>query len=80
MSAEDIYYSNKYYDDIYEYRHVILPKEISDRDQKDHLLSEEEWRALGIQMSPGWIHYLRHPPEPCILLFRRKRSDVVHKA
>lgn len=69
---EEIYYSDKYYDDIYEYRHVILPKEISKKDPKDHLLSEDEWRALGIMMSVGWIHYHRHSPEPNVLLFRRE--------
>lgn len=74
---EEIYYSDKYYDDVYEYRHVILPKEISRRDPKDHLLSEDEWRALGIQMSVGWIHYHRHKPEPNILLFRREHHGNI---
>ena len=30
-----------------------------------------EWRAIGIQQSRGWEHYLLHKPEPNILLFRR---------
>ena len=38
---------------------------------EDHLLSEFEWRSLGITMSHGWIHYANHDPEPQILLFRR---------
>jgi len=66
-----IEYSEKYEDDTYEYRHVILPKEIYKRLPKGKLLSDGEWRALGIQQSRGWIHYDIHKPEPFILLFRR---------
>jgi cyclin-dependent kinase regulatory subunit CKS1 len=69
--------SDKYYDDTYEYRHVILPKEISRRDPRDHLLSEDEWRALGIQMSVGLIHCHRHFPEPNILLFPQEHHGTV---
>ena len=29
MPREDIYYSDKYTDDIYEYRHVIVPKKLA---------------------------------------------------
>lgn len=43
-------------------RHVVLPKEIAKRVPKTHLMSEAEWRAIGIQMSPGWIHYMIHRP------------------
>ncbi|MCL4138323.1 UNVERIFIED_CONTAM: hypothetical protein GTU68_000291 [Idotea baltica] len=35
-------------------------------------MNETEWRNLGVQQSPGWVHYLVHNPEPQILLFRRK--------
>jgi len=55
---------------IYE-RHVILPKGIAEKVPRDRLLSEYEWRALGIVMSRGWIHYAHHQPEPHIMLFRR---------
>lgn len=74
MSEKLIVYSEKYYDDKYEYRHVILPPDIAERVPKDHLMSEEEWRALGVQQSVGWIHYDMHKPEPHILLFRRERQ------
>ena len=74
MSEQLIVYSEKYYDDVYEYRHVILPQAIAERVPKDHLMSEEEWRALGVQQSVGWVHYDIHKPEPHILLFRRKRQ------
>jgi hypothetical protein len=35
------------------------------------LLSENEWRSIGVQQSRGWQHYEIHKPEPHILLFRR---------
>merc|ERR1712025_856929 len=38
---------------------------------KTHLMSETEWRDLGVQQSQGWVHYMTHDPEPHILLFRR---------
>ena len=69
--ATEIQYSEKYCDDEYEYRHVILPRTIAARVPKDRLMSEAEWRALGVQQSLGWIHYAYHKPEPNILLFRR---------
>ncbi|KAF6723502.1 Cyclin-dependent kinases regulatory subunit 1 [Oryzias melastigma] len=71
MSHKQIYYSDKYDDDKYEYRHVMLPKEIAKRVPKTHLMSETEWRNLGVQQSQGWVHYMIHQPEPHILLFRR---------
>ncbi|XP_075215840.1 cyclin-dependent kinase subunit 30A [Lycorma delicatula] len=69
--AKHIYYSEKYYDDQFEYRHVVLPKELAKKVPKTHLMTEEEWRELGVQQSPGWIHYMFHRPEPHILLFKR---------
>ncbi|KAH3757160.1 cyclin-dependent kinases regulatory subunit [Pelomyxa schiedti] len=76
MPTEDIVYSEKYTDSVYEYRHVILPPDISALLPKDRLLTEEEWRGAGVQQSLGWVHYLIHKPEPHILLFRRPRSDI----
>ncbi|KAF1333406.1 Cyclin-dependent kinase regulatory subunit 1, partial [Globisporangium splendens] len=54
-----IEYSEKYVDDTHEYRHVILPKEMQ-RSLPDRLLSETEWRQLGVQQSRGWVHYAIH--------------------
>ncbi|XP_033634604.1 cyclin-dependent kinases regulatory subunit-like [Asterias rubens] len=71
MSQKDIYYSDKYYDDVYEYRHVMLPKTIAKLVSKDRTMKEEEWRRIGVQQSQGWVHYMSHKPEPHILLFRR---------
>ncbi|PSC72972.1 cyclin-dependent kinases regulatory subunit [Micractinium conductrix] len=67
----NITYSERYNDDVYEYRHVILPPEIAHLLPKTHLLSEAEWRAMGVQQSRGWVHYTWHRPEPHIMLFRR---------
>lgn len=53
---------------------MILPKELAKYVPKDRLLSETEWRAIGVQQSPGWIHYMIHNPEPHILLFRREKD------
>eukprot|EP00898_Chlorokybus_atmophyticus_P006063 jgi/Chlat1/6458/Chrsp45S05958 len=66
-----IQYSEKYFDDKYEYRHVILPQELAKRLPKGKCLEESEWRAMGVQQSRGWVHYAIHRPEPHIMLFRR---------
>lgn len=50
---------------------MILPKEISKTLPKSRLLTESEWRGIGVQQSRGWQHYAIHRPEPHILLFRR---------
>lgn len=71
-SKHNILYSDKYYDEKYEYRHVQVTPEVAKLIPKNHLMSEDEWRAIGIQQSHGWIHYMIHEPEPHVLLFRRK--------
>lgn len=35
------------------------------------ILTEDEWRGLGVTQSLGWEHYECHAPEPHILLFKR---------
>ncbi|CAB3406010.1 unnamed protein product [Caenorhabditis bovis] len=79
--ANDFYYSSKYEDDEYEYRHVHVTKEVAKLIPTNRLMSETEWRSLGIQQSPGWIHYMIHGPERHVLLFRRplpkKKTDGV---
>ena len=52
-------------------RHVILPVTYAKYIPRDRLMSEAEWRKLGVAQSPGWVHYAYHKPEPHILLFRR---------
>lgn len=71
MPSKHILYSDKYYDDKYEYRHVQVPSELVKFVPKNKLMTEEEWRGLGVQQSHGWIHYMIHEPEPHVLLFRR---------
>ncbi|KAL4434083.1 hypothetical protein ABPG75_000524 [Micractinium tetrahymenae] len=73
-TRDDIQYSERYKDDVYEYRHVILPQDIAIMLPKDRLLSEPEWRALGVQQSRGWCHFTWHRPERHILLFRRPKD------
>jgi len=71
MSSE-IDYSDKYNDDVYEYRHVTLPDRLRSRlPNPMRLFSESEWRGLGVQQSRGWAHYAVYHPEPHVLLFRR---------
>ncbi|KAL8588747.1 hypothetical protein ACOMHN_042089 [Nucella lapillus] len=69
--VQQITYSEKYYDDEYEYRHVILTEAAHKHVPRNHLMTETEWRNIGVQQSPGWEHYMVHNPEPHILLFRR---------
>ncbi|EPY30380.1 cyclin-dependent kinase regulatory subunit CKS1 [Strigomonas culicis] len=66
-----IMYSDKYYDDMFEYRHVIVPKDIAKFAPKNRLMTEAEWRELGVQQSHGWEHYMIHRPERHVLLFKR---------
>ncbi|ODN76900.1 cyclin-dependent kinase regulatory subunit, variant [Cryptococcus amylolentus CBS 6039] len=68
-------------DDRFEYRHVILPKQMLKLIPKRYfsnddtgllrILEEDEWRGIGITQSLGWEHFEVHAPEPHILLFRR---------
>lgn len=59
-------------------RHVMLPKELAKPLNKARLLSEAEWRGIGVQQSRGWEHYAWHkyvggrrPPYPtnCVIPF-----------
>jgi len=72
---QDFKYSEKYHDDMYEYRHVIMAPDITKKVPKGKLLTEAEWRQLGVQQSCGWEHYAVHRPEPHILLFRRLLTE-----
>jgi cyclin-dependent kinase regulatory subunit CKS1 len=83
---EKIHYSDRYSDDEFEYRHVILPKQLLKMVPKEYfnqddtgtlrLLTEQEWRGIGITQSLGWEHYEVHAPEPHVLLFRRAKDFV----
>lgn len=45
---DEIEYSEKYQDEAFEYRHVLLPKHIFKKMARGRLLTETEWRALGV--------------------------------
>ena len=45
-------------------RHVILPTDVARLCPKNKLLSETEWRQLGVQQSRGWEHYAVHKYVP----------------
>ncbi|MFN9898484.1 MAG: hypothetical protein ACK55Z_06750, partial [bacterium] len=45
---DEIEYSEKYQDDNYEYRHVLLPRQIYKQMPHNRLLLEHEWRSLGV--------------------------------
>ncbi|XP_003381493.1 conserved domain protein [Trichinella spiralis] len=74
MVSREIYYSEKYEDEKgYEYRHVHLPKSLVRLVPRGRLMTESEWRRIGIQQSRGWEHYMIFNPEPHVILFRRKK-------
>ncbi|KAF9430783.1 hypothetical protein BGZ94_004077 [Podila epigama] len=54
-------------------RHVSLPKAIA-KHVPNELMTEEEWRSLGVKQSQGWEHYMIHSPEPHVLLFKREKD------
>jgi len=43
----------------------MLPKEIVKLVPKNHLMTEDEWRSIGVQQSQGWQHYMHHGPGLC---------------
>ncbi|WWC91029.1 uncharacterized protein L201_005969 [Kwoniella dendrophila CBS 6074] len=75
--SEKIQYSPRYSNEDWEYRHVIIPKQLV-RYVPPGVCPEDVWRGLGIRQSPGWEMYMRH--EPHVLLFRRPKDyDAVHQ-
>ncbi len=76
---DNIEQSNKYHDDYYEYKHLILPEAIYKKLGKERkLLTKDDWEKLGIELTNGWEHYLIYENEPHILLFRRPRGTEPH--
>mmetsp|Transcript_22194 Transcript_22194/g.50708 ORF Transcript_22194/g.50708 Transcript_22194/m.50708 type:complete len:179 (-) Transcript_22194:86-622(-) len=69
--AEEADYSEKYCDDVYEYRRVTVPRQMLQLFPSGRTMTEVEWRHFGITMSRGWEHYDHHAPEANVLLFRR---------
>lgn len=76
--VQRIDHSVKYCDTVFEYRFVVLPLShpflymaSSFPFFYERILSEPEWRFLGIRQSRGWEHVGYSSHEPNILLFRR---------
>mmetsp|Transcript_103954 Transcript_103954/g.291175 ORF Transcript_103954/g.291175 Transcript_103954/m.291175 type:complete len:156 (-) Transcript_103954:218-685(-) len=69
--TEETDYSEKYCDDVYEYRRVTVPRAMVALFPQGRCMTDSEWRSYGITMSRGWEHYDHHNPEANILLFRR---------
>lgn len=38
---------------------------------KNHLMSEQEWRSIGVQQSQGWVHYMTHQPGLYFVYFNK---------
>jgi len=76
MPVGEIIYSERYEDEDFEYRHVTLPADLAKLVPRNHLMTETEWRNLGVQQSIGWVHYMFHTPEPQVLLFRRGKPPT----
>ena len=74
---DDVVYSDKYSDDHYEYRHVTLNTQLTKLVPRTHLMSETEWRNLGVQqVAKGHISkQLRH-----YLVFLERWVDPLHDA
>lgn len=39
------------------FSHVMLPKDLARLVPKSHLMTESEWRAIGVQQSRGWVSF-----------------------
>ena len=59
MPVENISYGDKYQDEKYEYRNVTLPAELAKLVPRNHLMTETEWRNMGVQQSPGRTERVR---------------------
>lgn len=71
---QQIVYSNYYNDEEFEYRHVVLPKNLARWLPQNQLLKQEQWIEIGVHQSSAWEHYMIYKPEPHILLFKRERN------
>ncbi|CEP18340.1 hypothetical protein [Parasitella parasitica] len=75
---QHIVYSKYYSDDEFEYRHVVLPKNLARWLPQGQLLQPKQWIDFGVHQSTGWEHYMIYKPEPHILLFKREK-DYLNK-
>lgn len=68
---DEITYSDKYEDDLFEYQNITLPLEIYQKMKKNCLLSQGDLKQLGFRKLTGWEHYYIYKKEPFVLLLRR---------
>ncbi|MEN2496050.1 MAG: Cks1bp, variant 2 [Marteilia pararefringens] len=54
-------------------KHVVLSSDISKRLPRNNLMTETEWRNIGVQQSIGWKNYMKYSPENYVVLFRKLR-------
>jgi cyclin-dependent kinase regulatory subunit CKS1 len=71
---QQIVYSNYYNDEKFEYRHVVLPKNLARWLPQNQILKQEQWIEIGVHQSSAWEHYMIYKPEPHILLFKREKD------
>ena len=67
----EIKYTEKYRTGDYEYTHVILPKTFLSK-LTGKVMTDKDWKNLGINISSSWENYMVYAPEPHVILFRRK--------
>ena len=56
MAANGIQYSERYYDDVYEYRHVVLPPEITKKVETVELARRAQTRSLTRSLVRSFVH------------------------
>lgn len=70
----EIKYTERFKTNDYEYTHVILPKSYLQR-ISNQVMSENEWRSLGISLGTAWENFMIFKPERHVILFRRKINE-----
>lgn len=70
----EIRYADKFITGEYEYTHVILPKHFLPK-LTGQLLTDKDWKLLGINICSSWENYMVYAPEKHVILFRRKVQD-----
>lgn len=58
-------------------RHVIIPRTLVKFVPKDRLMTENEWRDLGIQQSRGWENYMVHARERHVSVISKNFSFML---
>ncbi|XP_017100737.2 cyclin-dependent kinases regulatory subunit-like [Drosophila bipectinata] len=74
-SQDIIYYSNTRSDEQFEYRNVLLPKKLVKMIPKTHPMTEDEWRSIGVELPPSWIHFVIHRTGSHVVLFRCPKTE-----